>query len=37
MKFIGDRLESRGKAKEGQEVGNFWDWIKSKMINTHLF
>ena len=30
MKYIGDRLERREKAKQG----NPWDWIKSKMIDT---
>ena len=32
MKSIGDRLGRQGKA----ERGNFWDWIKSKLIHTYF-
>ena len=33
MKSIGDRLGRQEKAKRG----NLWDWLKSKMIDTHFF
>ena len=33
MNFIGDRVERWEKAKQG----NFWDWIKCKMLDTYIF